>query len=192
MDIDWNTQLVDQLDWQWSNFTRPRLDGLTDEEYFWEPVPGCWSVRPRGESDDSLGKGPGAFVLEYTRPGPETDPVTTIAWRIAHLVVGVFGARNAAHFGGPGGYEWREFEYAGTAASALAQLDDVYAGWIKGVRGLGAEGLARPCGPAEGPYADASLAELVLHINREALHHGAEVALLRDLYRWKAADRDAL
>jgi len=25
---------------------RPRLDGLTDEEFFWEPVPGCWSVRP--------------------------------------------------------------------------------------------------------------------------------------------------
>lgn len=28
-------------------------------------------------------------------------------------------------------------------------------------------------------------AELVLHINREMLHHGAEIALLRDLYRWQ-------
>lgn len=27
------------------------------------------------------------------------------------------------------------------------------------------------------------MAELVLHINREMLHHGAEIALLRDLYR---------
>ena len=27
--------------------------------------------------------------------------------------------------------------------------------------------------------------DLVLHINREALHHGAEIALLRDLYRWQ-------
>jgi hypothetical protein len=27
----------------------------------------------------------------------------------------------------------------------------------------------------------------VLHVNREALHHGAEVALLRDLYRATAA-----
>jgi hypothetical protein len=32
--------------------------------------------------------------------------------------------------------------------------------------------------------AKASMAELVLHINREMLHHGAEVALLRDLYLW--------
>jgi hypothetical protein len=30
------------------------------------------------------------------------------------------------------------------------------------------------------------MAALVLHINREALHHGAEVALLRDLYRWRS------
>ena len=29
------------------------------------------------------------------------------------------------------------------------------------------------------------MAELVLHINREMLHHGAEIALLRDLYLWR-------
>jgi hypothetical protein len=53
------------------------------------------------------------------------------------------------------------------------------------VRGLAADGLVRPCGPAEGPYAESSMAELVLHINREMLHHGAEIALLRDLYLWQ-------
>jgi hypothetical protein len=45
-------------------------------------------------------------------------------------------------------------------------------------------GLARPCGPAE-PFPDAPMASLVLHINREVIHHGAEIALLRDLYRWR-------
>jgi len=29
------------------------------------------------------------------------------------------------------------------------------------------------------------MASLVLHINRETLHHGAEIALLRDLCRWQ-------
>jgi hypothetical protein len=29
------------------------------------------------------------------------------------------------------------------------------------------------------------MADLVLHINRETIHHGAEIALLRDLYRWR-------
>jgi hypothetical protein len=44
-------------------------------------------------------------------------------------------------------------------------------------------GLARRCGSAERLYPDAPLASLVLHINRETIHHGAEIALLRDLYR---------
>jgi len=30
--------------------------------------------------------------------------------------------------------------------------------------------------------ADYPFAALILHINREAIHHGAEIALLRDLY----------
>jgi hypothetical protein len=69
-----------------------------------------------------------------------------------------------------------------TAAEALAQLDEEHAHWVKGVGGLDAEALARPCGPAEGPYGDRTMAALVLHINRELIHHGAEIALLRDLY----------
>ena len=37
-------------------------------------------------------------------------------------------------------------------------------------------------GPAEGPFAEAPMAALVQHINREMIHHLAEVALLRDLW----------
>ena len=190
-EIDWNTELADQLDWQWQNHLRTRLDGLTDDEYFWEPVHGCWSIRPSGGSAAPIAVGTGGYVMEYAYPEPDVPPVTTIAWRLAHLIVGVFGARNAAHFGGQPA-DYRSFAYAGTSGQALSQLDDAYARWIRGVRELGADGLARPCGPAEGPFADCPLAELVLHINREALHHGAEIALLRDLYQWRGTERDAL
>jgi hypothetical protein len=41
MDVDWNGELVDQLESYWQHRLRPRLGGLTDEEYFWQPVPGC-------------------------------------------------------------------------------------------------------------------------------------------------------
>ena len=78
--------------------------------------------------------------------------------------------------------DYQSFAYPGTAAGALAQLDAYYGRWIHGVKGLHESGLAAPCGPAEGPYADAPMAALVLHINREMIHHLAEVALLRDLY----------
>ena len=184
MTIDWTFQLYEQLDWQWREHMRPRWDGLTDEEYFWEPVPGMWNVRPRGTSKAPIAAGSGDFTCDYAWPEPDPPPVTTIAWRLAHLSMGVFGTRVASHFGGPP-VHWETFEYAGTAAGALAQLDEAYAAWTAGVRGLGAEGLARPCGPAEGPYAEIPMAGLVLHINREAIHHGAEIALLRDLYRGK-------
>lgn len=179
---DWTAMLVDQLDWHWQHQLRPRMDGLTDDEYLWEPAPGSWNVRPRGTSTAPVQAGGGAFTIDFAFPEPDPPPVTTIAWRLAHLVVGVFGARVGSHFGGPS-VDYGSFEYAGTADTALRQLDEGYAAWIAGVRGLDAAALARPVGPAEGPWADRSMAELVLHINREAVHHGAEVALLRDLYR---------
>lgn len=47
---------------------------------------------------------------------------------------------------------------------------------------LDAEALARPVGPAEGDFAAEPMIALVLHIHREAIHHLAEIALLRDLY----------
>ncbi|PRC44551.1 serine/arginine repetitive matrix protein 1, partial [Mycobacterium sp. ITM-2017-0098] len=31
------SQLAEQLDWHWTGQLRPRLDGLTDDEYFFEP-----------------------------------------------------------------------------------------------------------------------------------------------------------
>lgn len=85
------------------------------------------------------------------------------------------------HFGGPSA-DYQSWNYATTAATALRQLDETYAVWINGVRSLSAADLTRRCGAAEGPYADYPLSALVLHINREAIHHGAEIACLRDLY----------
>jgi hypothetical protein len=183
-DLDWNDLLADQLTWHWQHQLRPRLDGLTDDEYRWEPVAGCWNVRPRGTSTAPIVGGSGEFTVDFAYPAPDPTPVTTIAWRIAHIVVAVLGARVAAHFGGPP-IDYATHDYPGDAAGALAQLDEAYAGWTAGVRGLGTAGLRRPCGPAEGEWGQHPMATLVLHINREMLHHGAEIALLRDLYRWR-------
>ena len=88
--------------------------------------------------------------------------------------------RNAGHFGRPA-TDYQAFEYAGSADQALAQLDEVRT-VDRGGPGSRPDGLREPCGPAERPWAAAPMAALVLHINRELIHHGAEVALLRDLY----------
>lgn len=179
--LTWNPLLREQFSWHWSHQLRPRLDGLTDEEYLWEPVPGAWSVRPRGRSEAPVQGGSGSVVIEFAVPEPDPAPVTTIAWRLGHVIVGCLAMRNASHFGAPAA-DYFSWEYAATADAALAQLDQQVAIWLAGVEALGEEGLARPCGEAEGPYADAPLATLVLHVHRELIHHGAEIALLRDLY----------
>lgn len=162
------SQLAEQLDWHWTGQLRPRLDGLTDGEYYFEPVPGCWTLHPDGQID-----------FEY--PPPQPEPLTTIAWRMAHVIVGVLAARVHSHFGGPPA-DYETWKYAIDAETALSQLDDQYAAWSTGVNGLTEEALWRPCGPAEGPFADYPFIALILHINREVIHHGAEIALLRDLY----------
>ncbi|GAA3672893.1 DinB family protein [Lentzea atacamensis] len=163
--MDWNKQLTDQLDWHWQMQLRPRLEGLTDDEYFWEPVSDVWTVRRDGSIDWEL-------------PLPSPEPVTTIAWRMAHIIVGVFNMRTASHFGGPSA-DYRTWQYALSADEALKQLDDAYAAWMDGARKAD---LSLAVGPAEGPFAEEPMATLVLHINREVIHHGAEIALLRDLY----------
>ncbi len=133
--------------------------------------------RERGSGAGRLGRLP----LRLRLPEPDPAPVTTIAWRLAHVIVGVFGERCHSHFGGPP-ISYDDFAYAGSAVEALDQVDEGYRRWIEGVRSLGEDGLQRPCGEAEGPFAEHPLSELVLHINREVIHHGAEISLLRDLY----------
>lgn len=179
--MDWTRLLLEQLTWHWEAQARRRLDGLTDDEYRWEPVPGAWNLRPRGTSTTSMAAGAGDLVADFEYPEPSPPPVTTIAWRLGHLIVGVFGERNASHFGGPP-ISYQTIDWPATAAGALAMLDEGYGRWVAGVAGLGAVGLARPVGPAEGPFAEAPYAMLVLHIHREVIHHVAEIGLLRDLY----------
>ncbi|MBN6037618.1 DinB family protein [Amycolatopsis sp. 195334CR] len=179
-EFDWNRTLREQWEWHWRHQIRARIEGLTDDEYFWSPVPGAWSVRPRGTSTAPIQVGGGDFTIDYAFPQPEPAPFTTIAWRLAHVIVGVLAARNAAHFGAPAA-AYETWDYAGTAAGALEQLDQHLDVWLTGVRGLSEAELRAPIGDKE-PYPELAVADLVQHIHRELIHHLSEVCLLRDLY----------
>jgi hypothetical protein len=183
--LDWSDLLTEQVNWHWRHQARPRLDGLADDEYRWEPVAGAWNVRPRGTAgpEGAVAVGDGPTVIDFAVPAPEPAPVTTIAWRLAHVVVGVLGGRNARYFGGPP-VDWDTYDYPLTAARALADLDAAYARWTHGVRSLDDDGLRARC--REPGFERESMAGLVLHINRELIHHLAEVALLRDLWVHRA------
>ena len=62
--------LLEQLTWHWDVQARPRLEGLTDQEYFWEPAPGAWNIRPRAEARTAMAAGAGDLVADYERPEP--------------------------------------------------------------------------------------------------------------------------
>lgn len=180
--VNWGALLVGQLEFYWDVHLRPRLEGLTDEEYFWEPVEDCWSLR-RGED--------GRFVLEGRRPEPSPPPVTTIAWRMVHLGATCLANRASAFFGDgsvPDDATMADPRHVpadlpGSAAEGIAFLEQTYRRWHDGIAALDEDGLQAPLGRKGGRYASDPMAALIVHINREVMHHGGEICLLRDLYR---------
>lgn len=75
LQINWNDLLLEQLDWHWRHQLRPRLDGLTDAEYRWEPRPDAWNVRPRGTSTAPIALGSGDFTIDFAlHPAPHRSP----------------------------------------------------------------------------------------------------------------------
>ena len=75
------------------------------------------------------------------------------------------------------------YDYPAIATEALRRLDQALAVWFTGVRSMGPRGLAERC--REPGFESDSMGALVLHINREAIHHLAEIALLRDLFPFR-------
>ena len=188
---DLPTVLLDQIELHVREHLRPRLDGLADEEYFYDPSGRgrAWTVHPRvadGEQPPtSMQGGAGAMVIDFEFPEPDPAPLTTIAWRLGHILVALLAMRSHDHLGGPPA-DYMSWDYAATAEEALAQFDIEYERWISGVRAWSEEDLQVAVGEAEGPWAECSRATLVAHINRELIHHLAEISLLRDLWAHRA------
>jgi DinB superfamily len=153
---------------------RWRLEGLGDEEYLWEPAPGCWTVHP----DES-----GAWVIDYAEPDPEPAPLTTIAWRLVHLAdckvmyhEWAFGERRLS---------FPDLAAPPTAAGAVARLEEGQRRLRAALAGLADEELDEPRLTNWGERWPAWRI-LWTMIDHDA-HHGGEIGCLRDLYRVRAA-----
>jgi hypothetical protein len=177
---DYGRLIVSQLEFYWDVHLWPRLAGLTDDEFFWEPAPGCWSLR----SDEN-----GGYVLDKSEPVPEPPPVTTLAWRIVHVATAM-STRTSTFFGPETGKDMfdpihQPARLPGSAEQGLRFLADAYRDWHDAIAALDRAELERPLGPKGANYAAEPMVALIVHINREVMHHGGEICLLRDLYRMR-------
>jgi hypothetical protein len=148
-----------------------RLAGLTDAEFFWEPAPGGWTVRPHPAR-------PGRWEIDYDWPPPEPPPFTTIAWRLVHLANGNWIYWE--HAFGPGVRNFLDLEVPGSAEAAVDYWRDsreAISSWLEKATDEQLMEL-RPSHHGEA----LSAGDVVMTLIDEQTHHGAEIALLRDLY----------
>ena len=196
--------LLDQLD-RAREMAQARLDGLaspaslpegaplpprkgdgplTDEEYLWEPAPGAWSLRRRGEAMSPRPFGPGEWLLDSAPGDPDPTPVTTIAWRLGHLHTD-FAARWEWTFGERRWPPAQLVDFSPSAAVALERFWATMDRWRASVAAMTDEQLDT-VGFGQSPITsdpEVPFITAIWEANVELIHHMAEIALLRDLYR---------
>ncbi|MBA2316182.1 MAG: DinB family protein [Euzebyales bacterium] len=168
--MDVAASVLASYDQTWAQL-RDRLANLDDREYLWEPVAGCWTVRGTAEGTQA----------DWADPDPIPAPVTTIAWRTWHIAVDALDSYSRRAFGMSGtGHTGRT--WVSSADEAAALLRQAVDSFRTSMGRLDAAALDRRLGASWGDYADHTYLDLLLHAHREMTHHGAEIALLRDLY----------
>ena len=169
----WAADLVDVFDFATKRLRR-RLVGLGDEEYLWEPVPGCWTVKRSADGTWRPDGDPAAWPA----------PFTTLAWRLAHVIGVLEDPRWVTHL--DLGSEAEGVSTAGApedAASALARLGAGAETVRSHLRAVDDAALGEIMGPIAAPWDTSDRGAFVLHMLDELIHHAAEAAMVRDLYR---------
>lgn len=181
-------------------FTLQRVwTGLTDEEFFWEPFPGTWSIRRREDCRTATPFGQGEWVADYdVHVAAATDwartgePLTNIAWLMWH-----FGsmAGRTAQLDFLGGTETAESGWTSPYiadhprfTSAAEAVEALQSGW-RDLRSAMQAATDEQLGQKirfwgyPGPGPEALGCHIVASMLNEISHHGTQVCVLRDLYR---------
>lgn len=159
------------------------LDDVDDEDCFWEPGERCWSVRRREDAGRAWGAG--VWVCEDAWPSPDPLPLTTIAWRLAHLAAWTDVYRSVAF--DEERVDLMDADVPGARDGLVAWLCAAQDRLVAKVDALDEADLVelRPAyfGPPRPLY------DLISTMVIEHTHHGAEIGVLRDLRRGHARTR---
>jgi hypothetical protein len=161
------------LAWQMDEayaFVTDMVDGLTNEEFAWEPAAGCWTVRQRPD---------GRWAADYPDfPHPDPPPFTTIGWRLVHVAESKLYREYAF---GAARLTWPEIDSTHTAADAVASLEAWHAPLRSDLVGLHDDDLERPRLTNWGEQWPTW--RIFWTMIEHDIHHGAEIGALRDLLR---------
>ena len=159
------TALVDPVLWHLREswwWIRRVLDGISEDEFAWEPVDGCWTVEETATGWRMQGG-----------PAGDPPPVTTIAWRLNHVIL-EFETRTAQCFGGS-----TRDEATPTAADAVRRLHTAVRKLRHHLDGATDDDLRRKVHAGWTWEVWAVLTHMLI----ECTHHSAEIGVLRDLHK---------
>lgn len=187
-EIDWSLVEVPtamamvraQLGFSWAALAQ-RLATLTQEDLDWEPGPDALRVVRWGEQRSPRVVGAGDWVSEWP-DGEDSSQPRTVGWLVAHLTEAYFER-----------WEWTfgehrrhrdDVELSGEVGPAVAGLVAQVTRWRAAVDALDDDAVFT-VGLSQAEEVDriAPFGHLVLHMNRELIHHGAEIMVLQDLRR---------
>ncbi len=155
---------------EYAEVARQAADGMTVDK-----IADDWSVTVERVEQ---------ILAHEGEPEPDVTPITTIAWRLGHL-----------HFQFAGAWEWtfgarsqdpkRMVDFTPSATLALDSFWPVIDRWRAAVATV-TEDQLNEIGFSQYPYGsdpDDPYIDVVAGSNLEFIHHMAEIALLRDLWR---------
>ncbi len=187
-------------------FTLRRIcDRLSDDELFWEPVPGSWGVRRRDACESPEPFGSGEWVVDFDGPTSMSDavPMTTIGWLLWHIAsvpgrlteIDFLGGRHTMASGWTSPYltEHPIFIHASDAVHTLGEgwnglkaaldaasddrLETLTSGYTYAPQPpINGHFVAGPPGP------ERPAIYFVASVLNEISHHGSQICTLRDLY----------
>jgi uncharacterized damage-inducible protein DinB len=138
------------------------IEGLTEAEYRWEPVPG-------------------ALTLKNLWPQPESG-ISTIEWKLPH--VAAWKMRYASFLFGDGSHTFHEILACGRMEETVAYLTRAVETMRAGIEGLSDHMLkeVRPTGWS-GTRARAPLLPSLNWMIQHDVYHAGQIRTLRGLYR---------
>ncbi len=174
-------------------------NGLTDAELLWEPMPGCWTVRPVEAIQTATPFVVGTWAADFDADramaaveGKAIEPLTSIAWLFWHVgsqpgraaQLDFLGGAHTADSGWTSPYIASHPIFT-TAEEAVGAMR---AGWREldaALRSSSDEELERPVRfwGYGGPGPMGTGAQVIASILNEVSHHGTQMGVLRDLYR---------